>query len=267
MSKHKTLPDCDQEIFDKGTMVFMTHSMPATSVEAFIKRVREDSGQRVDWHYIAGRARVFALGDPDEVRKSLWKFRDFHDAALGMTRNPHLSHFDVEKYCQGIWAFSGFPREITYEGDQAFFGNDEKEQLKSANAEQLKDIVENCEQQLDLASRDLEEHMKSTGNSMGIRSNSNVREEWALLPCANETHFAIVPKEQYRYQDIRPLPEWVEYLPGMKLVGTDTDGVKGEPFEITRVLVNTREQEYIVSYDGNFASLNPEYFEIVEEYE
>lgn len=75
MSKPK-LPRCNQEMFDKGTQVFMTHSMPATSVEEFVIKVREDLRQKVDWHYVGGRARVLALGDMGKVRDSLLRLSD-----------------------------------------------------------------------------------------------------------------------------------------------------------------------------------------------
>ena len=41
--------------------------MPLLGFEAWVKRVRHQSGQRVDWHYSGGVAQVIFIGDRDAV--------------------------------------------------------------------------------------------------------------------------------------------------------------------------------------------------------
>jgi hypothetical protein len=40
-------------------------------MEPWVVKVREISGQRVDWHYFGGRAVVKFIGDADEVRRAI----------------------------------------------------------------------------------------------------------------------------------------------------------------------------------------------------
>jgi hypothetical protein len=40
-------------------------------MERWVQSIAKDSGQRVDWHYFAGRAVVKALGDADAVLTSM----------------------------------------------------------------------------------------------------------------------------------------------------------------------------------------------------
>jgi hypothetical protein len=62
------LNPCNDDIFANGTNVAMVHSVPAETVEAWVRAVRGWSQvERIDWHYIGGRARVAALGDAAEL--------------------------------------------------------------------------------------------------------------------------------------------------------------------------------------------------------
>ena len=47
---------CDKDIYENGTEVFFTHTIYADDLETWINKVAEESGQKVDWHYYAGRA-------------------------------------------------------------------------------------------------------------------------------------------------------------------------------------------------------------------
>lgn len=67
-----TPPPCDAEIYEKGECVFVGHG-PSNAVERWVKRIAELSGQRVDWHYVGGRAVVLVLGDTEKVRKTISK--------------------------------------------------------------------------------------------------------------------------------------------------------------------------------------------------
>ena len=62
---------CDDEVFRKGIHVATWPSWGANCVEAFVQRIAELSGQRVDWHYAAGRVIVKALGDITKVMKTI----------------------------------------------------------------------------------------------------------------------------------------------------------------------------------------------------
>jgi hypothetical protein len=57
----------------------MTHSIPSNAMERWVKQVAARSGQRVDWHFIAGRANVLALGDLARVRAAIAELMPEHD--------------------------------------------------------------------------------------------------------------------------------------------------------------------------------------------
>lgn len=62
---------CDPEVYKSGTMVLMTHTIRSWMVEAWVKEVREASGEKVDWHMLAGRACVLAVGDLEKVHETV----------------------------------------------------------------------------------------------------------------------------------------------------------------------------------------------------
>lgn len=80
------LPPCDPEILSKGTPVFMTHTIDAKSMEAWVQAVASESGQRVDWSFVAGRAIVRAIGDLNKVRAAMLKLKPWHDLAYRRAR-------------------------------------------------------------------------------------------------------------------------------------------------------------------------------------
>lgn len=61
---------CDEEVYRQGDPVAIAVGR-AVVVEAWVVELRAASGQRVDWHYIGGRARVLALGDVEAVRRAV----------------------------------------------------------------------------------------------------------------------------------------------------------------------------------------------------
>lgn len=81
-----TPPACDNEVFENGTCIFIGDSVPSNAMEGWVKQVATDSRQRVDWHFVAGRAVVKALGDIDQARASLTKllpvYNDLRNEAL-----------------------------------------------------------------------------------------------------------------------------------------------------------------------------------------
>ena len=73
-------PPCQEDIFRKGEMVFMTHTIPSNAMEGWVQKVAAQSGQPVDWHFIGGRACVLALGDLDAVKAAIVSLMPEHDA-------------------------------------------------------------------------------------------------------------------------------------------------------------------------------------------
>ncbi len=81
MNEPTTIPlPCDQEVFKDGHVVLITHSIPSQKFEAWVQKVAAFSGQRVDWHFVAGRAVVKALGDKARVHKAIEELMPEHDA-------------------------------------------------------------------------------------------------------------------------------------------------------------------------------------------
>ncbi len=74
-----TPPPCDQSIYNDGVVVLISDSIPSNAMERWVRSVAEDSGQRVDWHFVGGRAVVKALGDLDAVRASIARLMPEHD--------------------------------------------------------------------------------------------------------------------------------------------------------------------------------------------
>ena len=85
-----TPTSCDSEIFEKGEQVFVTSTIPSNAMEGWVKKVAELSGQRVDWHFLGGRARVLALGDIEKVNSAIKKLMPEHDRLY-------------KKACEKLW--------------------------------------------------------------------------------------------------------------------------------------------------------------------
>lgn len=64
---------CDPEIYEHGTPIFTTHTVPAEFIEQWVKEVERTSGQRVDWHYFAGYAIIKTTGDVGLVKDAIAK--------------------------------------------------------------------------------------------------------------------------------------------------------------------------------------------------
>lgn len=76
------LPKCDREVYERGEVVFVTHSLRSADVEMWVREIAATSGQRVDWHYAAGRALIKALGDISKVRDAIRELMPEHGAAF-----------------------------------------------------------------------------------------------------------------------------------------------------------------------------------------
>lgn len=61
---------CDEEIYKNGTGVVVLEGRSKV-VEAIVQTASMQSGIKMDWHYVAGRAMVKTLGDAAEARKAI----------------------------------------------------------------------------------------------------------------------------------------------------------------------------------------------------
>lgn len=99
---------CDSEVYEKGTQVFLTHTIEAKNIEKWVQAVAKLSEQKVDWHYFGGRAVILALGKINKVNEALKNLRHMHDE---MFRQAFVKYIkDVEQADQqlkGIWHYNG----------------------------------------------------------------------------------------------------------------------------------------------------------------
>ncbi len=65
------LPPCDPDVFANGVPIFVTHTIRSVQIEPWVRKMREQSGCRIDWHMAGGRAIVLALGDVEKARAAL----------------------------------------------------------------------------------------------------------------------------------------------------------------------------------------------------
>ena len=77
-----TPPPCDPKIFSEGQQVFTTSTIPSNAMEGWVRKVAQQSGQPVDWHFVGGRARVLALGDIERVQSVIAALMPEHDALM-----------------------------------------------------------------------------------------------------------------------------------------------------------------------------------------
>lgn len=98
---------CNQEVYDKGETVFLTHTLSSGDMEDWTITIAKESGQNVDWHWGCGRAEMLAVGDLSLVRKAIIKFRDIHDRAYAAV--CHDLGFDddhIRRHLEGIWEYN-----------------------------------------------------------------------------------------------------------------------------------------------------------------
>jgi len=72
MNSSETKPvGCDPEIYRDGKCVALIAGGSAKEIESFVKEVALVTGEPIDWHYVAGRARVLTTGDVVKVREQI----------------------------------------------------------------------------------------------------------------------------------------------------------------------------------------------------
>ncbi len=77
-----TQPPCDKDVFKNGKCLLITNGIPAAVIERWVRAIAADSGQKVDWHYAAGRAIILVLGDFEKARDSMTFLWPVHTAEL-----------------------------------------------------------------------------------------------------------------------------------------------------------------------------------------
>lgn len=86
---------CDEEVYKKGTTVFITNTIPTAKLNQWVESVAEESGQKVDWHSVGGRSVVRALGDLNKVRYAILKLLPEHNRLQKEEHDrlcPHLPY-------------------------------------------------------------------------------------------------------------------------------------------------------------------------------
>lgn len=81
---------CAKNIWEQGTTVLVTHSIPSNALERWVRAVAALSGQLVDWGFVGGRARIVALGDLAAVYQALDDLRAVHDRLYNVQKAKSL---------------------------------------------------------------------------------------------------------------------------------------------------------------------------------
>ena len=92
---------CNQEICNNGRVVFVTNTIRPQVLEQWVKSVAQKSEQRVDWHFVGGRAVVKTLGDVSKVRIAILELLPEHNRLQEkrhkelLPRHPYTPSFDL----------------------------------------------------------------------------------------------------------------------------------------------------------------------------
>lgn len=101
---------CNNEVYDKGEVVFITHTIKSNNIELWVRKIAADSDQPVDWHWYAGRAAIKALGNLDKVKTAIKNNRDLHDhfmsEALEQFEHCKGRTDENNRMIQGIWDYN-----------------------------------------------------------------------------------------------------------------------------------------------------------------
>ncbi len=75
--------ECDPEIIKAGETVAYAEVSDAAQFSRWVVMVRQASGQRVDWHYVAGgRAAVKVIGDTFAAKKAMVDLQHLHAGVI-----------------------------------------------------------------------------------------------------------------------------------------------------------------------------------------
>lgn len=73
------LKPCDNDIYENGIVVMVTHTIPSIQLDTWVKKVAEISNQNVDWHYMGDRAVIRATGNIEAVYDAIDEIIHEHD--------------------------------------------------------------------------------------------------------------------------------------------------------------------------------------------
>ena len=65
------LPPCDKELWRKGEHIATIIDIKPEEIERIVKTAAKESRQKIDWHYVGGRAAVRVMGDLEKARYHL----------------------------------------------------------------------------------------------------------------------------------------------------------------------------------------------------
>lgn len=105
-----TLAPCRSDIYANGRAVFVTHTLPAAAVEAWVVEIARLSEQPVDWHYACGRACVLTTGNAERVWLAMRQARTAHDEAYVravaelLPDNPVSDELRVRASLDALWS-------------------------------------------------------------------------------------------------------------------------------------------------------------------
>jgi len=99
---------CDPAVFERGEVVFITHTIPSAEIESWVQAVARRSGQTVDWHFVGGRAVLRCLGDLNEVRAAILGLRGQHDDAMRRMLAELRLEMEDDRSIQGVWEYNAY---------------------------------------------------------------------------------------------------------------------------------------------------------------
>lgn len=70
---------CDPEVYKNGVAIAIIADRDHSEIEALVQKLTKQIGIKMDWHYVAGRAVVKAIGDLDKARDA---FRPYTNGYL-----------------------------------------------------------------------------------------------------------------------------------------------------------------------------------------
>ena len=65
----QVIPDCDKQIYTNGKPFMIMASAPVEVFEILAKHIAKETGDKIDWHFVGGRARFLTLGDVDKAQR------------------------------------------------------------------------------------------------------------------------------------------------------------------------------------------------------
>jgi hypothetical protein len=105
---------CDPQIYEKGTPICIIAGPKAADIESWVQQIAQTTEQKVDWHFVGGRAVVKYLGDSkgafkvvDAIKSTLPLLEAIYALTTEATQFPE---FKIFMWCADIRAIAE-PRE------------------------------------------------------------------------------------------------------------------------------------------------------------